>query len=105
MVVGLLAKKLKHKQTLNTMMVVGLAAKKAEKQANSLKSIFLLVCRNFDNMLGWVPLWVASPLQQAEIVEHLVLVFFVFLGDVEKPGIGGMHSHPSHMMWNTQEDM
>jgi hypothetical protein len=70
-----------------------------------LKSIFLLVCRNFDNMLGWVPLWVASPLQQAEIVEHLVLVFFVFLGDVEKPGIGGMHSHPSHMMWNTQEDM
>jgi hypothetical protein len=32
-------------------------------------------------------------------------VFCFFLGAVEKPGIGGMHSHPSHMMWNTQEDM
>jgi hypothetical protein len=29
MVVGLVAKELKHKQTLNTMMVVGLAAKKS----------------------------------------------------------------------------
>jgi hypothetical protein len=52
MVVGLVAKELKHKQTLNTMMAVGLAAKKAEKQANSLKSISLLVYGNFDNMLG-----------------------------------------------------
>jgi hypothetical protein len=71
-----------------------------------LKSISLLVYGNFDNMLGWVPLWVASPPHQAEIVEHLVGVFFVVsLGAVENPGIGGMRSHPSHMMWNTQEDM
>jgi hypothetical protein len=66
------------------MMVVGFAAKKAEKQANSLKSIYLLVWGNFDNMLGWVPLWLAGPPQQAEIVEHLVVVFFVFLGAVEE---------------------
>lgn len=108
----------KNKQTLKTMMVVGLGAKqpktkknsqdhdgcrvssqRAETQANpqhhdgcwvSSKKIWK-TSKFFEVYLSsclwqlwqhaWMsPSWVASPPQQAEIVEHLVAVFFVFSG-------------------------